>query len=377
MWLLILACHSADPKSGDDTAPTGPPTPEQVVAEAADGETVEVRGTVHTLTFDSELNGDPDEETEEGEDAGPWQRLPGRWLLVRSEVPEGVRHDELEPGEITDDATVLRGWTLGVALDDDAPRADIGDEVDVRGTFRWSTWNGHPVPVVEDATVEVLAPAWSAGVGEEGAACTHDEDCAEQLVCDRATAACAPPAETGWGSAWRDVDGSCASDADCPLGQFCDTSFVVPDSGDYTWRYDGASKSGRSLCVPEEDDPDAACPRVWTPRDLAGGRFAEGREVCVEGEVQFITGAPDGDTHVQLLVDEPIPYPMMDAHVWLFGATTEIGPPYKNPDRPQGGLEDPAVGQRIRVLGTMRWDDTHGWYEVHPVKRWWPVDARR
>jgi hypothetical protein len=95
--------------------------------------------------------------------------------------------------------------------------------------------------------------------------------------------------------------------------------------------------------------------------------------VCVEGTVQLTAAASDGDTHLQLQVDEPIPYPAMDAHVWFFGATTEIGPAHKNPDRPGGAVTDPDIGQHIRVLGTIRWDGDHGWYEVHPVKRWWEV----
>jgi hypothetical protein len=210
----------------------------------------------------------------------------------------------------------------------------------------------------------------------EGDTCAGDDDCADHLVCDRATTTCAPPEEVGWDSSWRDVDGHCYSDDDCPLGQWCDTSFVVPDSGEYTWRFAGDSKTGASLCVPLEADADGACPKVWSTRDLAGGRFTEGRELCVEGDVQIVTGATDGDTHLQMRVDEPIPYPMMDAHVWLFGATTEIGPPHKNPDRPQGAVEDPDLGQHIRVLGTLRWDGDHGWFEVHPVKEWWEVPAR-
>lgn len=98
--------------------------------------------------------------------------------------------------------------------------------------------------------------------------------------------------------------------------------------------------------------------------------------MCVEGDVQLTVAAEDGDTHLQLKVDEPIPYPMMDAHVWFFGATTEIGPPHKSPDRPGGALEDPDIGSHVRVLGTIRWDGGHGWYEVHPVKPWWAVPAR-
>ena len=175
-------------------------------------------------------------------------------------------------------------------------------------------------------------------------------------------------------SDWRDVDGACRSDADCPRRQVCDTRYVVPDSGDYTWRFEGDKKRGASLCVPDPAlaSPAEACGRIYTPGDLQGGRWVEGREVCVAGNVQVITHAADRDSHVQLRIPEPLVYPMADAHAWLFGGTTEIGPAHKNPSRPQGAMTDPARNEDAVFLGTVRWDEGHGWYEVHPVRAWWP-----
>lgn len=367
--MFLLACVDDPVESKAPVEDEGPSTPESVVASAQEGDAVRVRGVVHALTYDSTAPDDSSTSATDASDA--WSRLDGRWLLLRSELPVGVSWEEQSMSGVVDDASVLLGWGLGVWLEMEAPRPRIDEEVELVGSFAWSTWNGHPVPIVEDAELTRLAPEPAAAEGE---ACENDDDCLEQFVCSRAGRVCALPAEEGWASAFRDVDGSCTSDEDCPIGQFCDSSFAVPDSGEYTWRYDGTTKAGRFLCVPESEELDLACPRVWSVRDLAGGRFVEGREFCVEGKVQLIAGAADGDSHVQLQVDEPIPYPAMDAHVYFFGGTTEIGPPHKNPERPQGAVVDPDWEQTIIALGTYRWDGGHGWFEQHPVKAWWPSD---
>jgi len=372
---LLLACHgktggeTGGPVLDDSGTGGGLPTPEQVVASAAEGDTVHFSGVVHALTFDSigKGSGEDDEDT--------WSRLPGRWLLVWSAPPAGVQHQDLALADIEKDSTIRLGWGLGIALDPaadpglDLPR--IGETVEVSGTFHNATWNGHPVPVVEDPTLLARSgsPLLAAGQG-----CSRDTDCIDSLVCDRASQTCAPATEIGWGSLWRDVDGHCYADADCPLGQVCDTSFVVADKGEFSWRYDAADKQGASICVPEQpEDALATCGRIDRSDDLAGGRYTEGKELCIRGTVALVAAAEDGDSHVQLQVDEPIPYPAMDADIFLFGATTEIGPPYKDPARPQGAQPDPAMGQEIIALGTYRWDGGHGWFEVHPLKQWWPA----
>ena len=78
--------------------------------------------------------------------------------------------------------------------------------------------------------------------------------------------------------------------------------------------------------------------------------------------------AEDGDTHDQMVVDEPIPYPTADIAYNLFGATTENGPIYKDPSLPGGGVTDPVPGQEVIAVGTFRYDPDHGWYEIHSVK---------
>jgi hypothetical protein len=43
-------------------------------------------------------------------------------------------------------------------------------------------------------------------------------------------------------------------------------------------------------------------------------------------------------------------------------------PPYKDPSNPRGALPDPKDGDRVRMLGTVHDDDSHRWWEVHPIK---------
>ena len=110
------------------------------------------------------------------------------------------------------------------------------------------------------------------------------------------------------------------------------------------------------------------CPRIYTARDLAGARFVTGKEICVRGTVFLPAPAEDGDTHVQLKVDEPLPYPTSDAAFFVFGAATENGPMYKDPALGAGMVVDPAVNQEVVAIGTYRYDPGHGWHEMPPVK---------
>jgi len=88
----------------------------------------------------------------------------------------------------------------------------------------------------------------------------------------------------------------------------------------------------------------------------------------VRGTLFVATVAEDNDTHDQMRVDEPIPYPQPDITYDLFGGVTENGPIYKDPTLPGGPVLDPAEGQDVIAVGTYRYDPDHGWYEVHPVK---------
>jgi hypothetical protein len=46
---------------------------------------------------------------------------------------------------------------------------------------------------------------------------------------------------------------------------------------------------------------------------------------------------------------------------------------YKNPALPGGAIVDPQPDQEVIAIGTYRYDPDHGWYEVHPVKAYFPV----
>jgi hypothetical protein len=182
-----------------------------------------------------------------------------------------------------------------------------------------------------------------------------------------------PPREIYWADPWRDVNGACDSDADCPLGQVCDQTHTLGTTGDYAIHYFPTDDTGKHPCVLEPGATLASqCPRIYVMRDLAGARFVTGKEVCVRGVLLSPVPADDRDTHDQMKVDEPIPYPTADLGYHLFGATTENGPNYKDPSLPGGGVQDPVQNQEVVAIGTYRYDPDHGWYEVHPVKAYLP-----
>jgi hypothetical protein len=224
------------------------------------------------------------------------------------------------------------------------------------------------MPVIEDAQIELLSGTLA--LGAVGAACGNDLDCHDRLVCDRTTRQCAPPAEAvTWGEDWHNLHGTCVTDADCPLPQVCDARYTTVDTGIYAPPYFVARDAGKHLCaLPDGTDVAAACPRAVTAADLTGGRFVNGKEICIDTTVWLPITAADGDTHLQVVVDEPLPYPRADSTYYVAGAVTEISPPYKDPARPQGALLDPAMGNRIRLIGTTRYDEDHGWFEIHSVK---------
>src|SRR5262249_2221290 len=148
-------------------------------------------------------------------------------------------------------------------------------------------------------------PPLLAGPGD---ACTLDEDCNPRLICTRATKTCnSPPREIYWADPFHDVNGACDADADCPLGQVCDPSFVLKTSSTF---YFQTQDGGRLWCRLVPGGTVASqCPRIYTTRDVVGGRFVTGKEICVRARLQLAVQADDGDTHAQMHVDEPIPYP--------------------------------------------------------------------
>jgi hypothetical protein len=359
-------------------------TPEQVIGGAKDGQVVEAIGEVHAVTFDSVMSqarklflaqhGNAiDDVLEQGDEesiafGAPFGEQPGagyartgdHYILIRS-VPI--------QGDTLDDQ-----WGLGIHLGDidpADPMPELGSIVDVTGTFQHITWNQREeqVPVLENATITIVSgPAPLAGPGD---ACAIDQDCNARLICDRTNKICgAPPREIYWDDPFHDVNGACDTDADCPLGQTCDPSYAIATSGEFAAHYFVSTDTGRHVCaIPAALHTVAAqCPRIYTMRDVVGARFVTGKEICVRATLLSPVHAEDGDTHDQMIVDEPGPYPTADIGFGLFGGTTENGPPYKNPAAPGGGIADPAVGDDVIAVGTFRYDPGHGWHEVHPVK---------
>lgn len=363
MILLLLACHSADKAPDGATGTTGPslPTPEEIVATATEGDTVTTRGTIFSPSF---------------EDIGSDHAV-DHYLLIRSVQPDGAACTALD---CDDDRDGLAAWGLGLYYPAESwaartvPFPLTGATVEVTGTFSWKSWDGLSRPILQDlqALEVVEGPELLADVG---GSCALDLDCRDELICDRESLACAaPPEEITWGSSWRDVIGGCSTDADCPLGQVCDDRYEIPSEGDYKPPYLYDENIGQHLCVPPDGATiDEVCPRTYAPADIAGARFEQGREICIEGIVLLTLHPPDGDSHIQLVVDEPLPFPTAESPYYLFGGTTESVPPYKDPSRPQGDIGDPAIGTHIVVLGTVRYDRGHGWYEVHPAKVWWEL----
>jgi len=382
--LAVLACSAC----GDRAV-----TPESIAAGGTDGQRVEVTGEVHTVTFDSTASAqrkavvarhaaDPspawlfDEDAEEQlaeasayEDIGGYARTPDHYVLIRSVTPDGVTL-----GQPSFTASKLKeAWGLAVHLTDIDPAAampEVGSVIKVTGTLHRVHWNQRDelLAIVDDARIDLVSgPPPLAGPGET---CTRDLACNARLICDRATATCTPPPrEIYWDDPWRDLNGACDSDADCPLGQRCDTAHAIAATGAYAARYLAAQDTGRHVCVLAAGATLASeCPRIYTARDLVGARFVAGKEICVQAALFAPVPAADGDTHDQIQVDEPIPYPTADVGYHVFGAATENGPPYKDPALGAATVVDPVPDQQIVALGTYRYDPSHGWYEIHPVK---------
>ncbi len=369
-------------------------TPEAVVGVASDGDQVDIVGIVHAVSWDSKQSaareqelldhaGDLDYILEQNQAQmlrglqhafddvnAAYPRTTDRYILIRSQAPADVTLGQ--PGF---DATALEtAWGLGIHLSDLEPgiaMPEIGARLHVRGTLRHVEWNQRAtLPVVEDATFEIQSG--QPRLGELGDACTLDQDCNARTICDRATRTCGlPPREIYWADPFHDVNGACDSDTDCPLGQVCNVTQPIAGTGDFAAFYFVTEDVGRHVCVLEPGATIAStCPRIYAARDLVGGRFVTGKEVCIRGRLFVQTPAQDGDSHNQMFLDEPIPYPDPDISYNLFGATTENGPIYKDPGLPGGPVIDPQQDEETVIVGTYRYDPDHGWYEVHPVKRY-------
>ena len=369
--LLALLGGGCAGKPAPMSPPGGPLTPEQAIASAIAGSSITVEGTVFTTSFDS-FEVDPHHHP----------IVPGRYLLIRTVKPRGVSYGDIDPNRVPE------AFALGLFLSPAQlkerrfPLPQNGDLVRATGTYNLIQWSkgefqpeGWVVAVLRELKELTIVRSAAPLGADRDEPCAVDMSCRDDLICDRKSQRCVlPPLEPTWGSEWRDVNGACSGDDDCPAGQSCELAYRIRADGEFAAHYRRQPDIGRGLCVVAKGASLAAqCPRLATTADLVGFRFAPGKEICVRGEVIVAAVPEDRDTHVQLLVEEGLPYPRATAAYEWFGASVENSPPYKDPSRPQGALTDPVTRQKVVVVGTYRYDDDHGWFEVHPFKQWWPA----
>jgi hypothetical protein len=309
----------------------------------AAGSKVTVRGSVSALTFTSIPS------------PGGWLPTADRYLLL---APESDA--QLSPSQ--------RSWGVGVRLSPASTYPQIGDTVQVSGTISTLTPTPRPI-LLPQGEIKITSRAATALV-PLGGPCQVDLDCEDALFCGRGGQCAQPPAGIQWNGTIRNIYGSCATDDDCPTGERCDAGYTISSSGAYAPTYFGARDAGRHLCQVASRTAAAQplCRRVAAIADYLGGRFPEGKEICVRGLLWATAQAEDGDTHVQLKVADASIFPESSPGLDLFGATTENAPPYKDPQNPIGALLSPAVGADLLAVGTVHWDDGHGWWEIHPAK---------
>lgn len=333
--------------------PPAVPTPEEILgANPVAGASLRVRGTVVAVTYGLR-----------GTDGGETIPTEARFVLLRN-VRQGQPRAAWGLGlSLTRAERMAHAWSL--------PRP--GEVVEAVGVYAEEDWVAGQRPVLREVSeLTLVTPAASPRPrAAKGSACTLDLDCDDDWIC--AAGRCAePPQDHTWGSAFRDVYGTCTVDADCPGGQHCEAGYTVPDAGAYAPDYFYGRTVGKHLCdVTVGATAAQSCPVAVTADDLQSGRFPSGKELCVLGTILLTVPAADGDTHVQLKVAQPLLYPPDPAIVEAFGAVTENTPPAKDPARPGGGVIDPVKDDRVMTLGTYRFDNGHGWFEVHAVKRYW------
>jgi hypothetical protein len=222
--------------------------------------------------------------------------------------------------------------------------------------------------------------------------CTDDGQCPADQYCQQGTGSCVSltsgsctktntSACLGANPQCKDGScynaGGCNTNADCHEGETC------------------TSHGGSSLCYPTSPCPGG---EVVNSMDVANGLYAEGKEVCVTDVVENVLCETDGDYHIRLGKSWHTPVcglspsptncaPKSGTCQYIQnppgdGLITELTPEYQIPNisNPSGatcgvgtascGLNTPSIGQTITVEGTVRWDQYHCWWEVHPVK-WW------
>ncbi len=333
--------------------------PDEVVSEPSEpapgrvsrvGSEITVRGQVTTISFASRMVG------------RDFAVVPTRYLLLQTNETQQNQSDGWGLGvELPLSLLQARGWRL----------AQTGDAIRVRGRLTRLAWD---VAMVEKPTlteiseyaIEAAATARpQRGLGQP---CERDMDCQDELWCERRGVCGAIPA-LNWDSDQANINGTCLRDEDCPAGQRCDPGYRIPASGDYSPNYFPRRDIGRFLCqVDAAASPDSVCPQPAALADFLGGRYPDGKEICVQAQIAFPLLAPDRDTHVQGEVPWPLRYPETLPALGPFGAAMENVPMYKDPANPRGALADPPMGSRMRVLGTVHFDPSHGWWEIHPIK---------
>lgn len=337
-------------------------TPSDVVTGIVGvGEEVTVRGQVAGVSYKVDASED---------------REPQRYVLLHVPLMPGLTLGQIQ-------------WGLGARLSDQQWRVDRialpypGDVVEVTGTvgkelFRAEFTGDEERFVLNPVTEFELVSSPNPVLADIGDACTHDMDCRDDLICNRHTLECELFAPISWGGDPRGVNAACDTDDDCPIGQICTPGYTIRAAAEdplFGAHYAQGRDTGRKMCnVPDRGAPAAEiCPRTVTTDDLASGRFAEGKEICLRGQVFLSWFNPgDRDSHCQVIVKRPLTYPEGNPPMWLGQVATEVAPPQKDPLNPQGVLADLPPGKTVTVLGTVKFDDSHIWYEIHPYK-WFAV----
>ena len=204
-----------------------------------------------------------------------------------------------------------------------------------------------------------------------------------------------PPVDTGTPPP-DTAGGPCTDDMQCPAGDYCTRAGACASLGDgkcaggsssascggyaprckdYACFQSGAcggvsanchagddctTRSSETLCFPT-----SPCKETVTVADVASGKYAPGKEVCVRDYVHGVLSETDGDYHIRMghaatQVFGTCPFPVVPPGV---GLVTELTPEYQ-----RAGLATPSVGSTITVQGTVRWDGAHCWWEIHPIK---------
>jgi hypothetical protein len=79
--------------------------------------------------------------------------------------------------------------------------------------------------------------------------------------------------------------------------------------------------------------------------------------VCTVGYVGFRKHEGDGDVHLRIDQTKPIPGTVMPKTGFI---VAEVIPQLPLPTAF-------TLGTKVKVCGIRRFDDTHGWWELHPV----------